>query len=309
MAFSRAAAMSSLAWIALSMAAISRTLVEGTWLKMLRYQCTMHLCQAASGKNSAALSVSPMQASEVISRTPFNPRSLRCLRNALQPVLSSFAPSQIPENLPITALVHADRNQQRDVAHLASPAALEHDAVEINIRVVALDRTIAPRLDGPIDLLVQVRHCRGRHPRAPQSLRNVLDPAHRYPGQIHLDQRLFDRALAPPIALDDRRLERLPAQLRNPQPHLAGLGLKAALVVAGAGIATCGAALIALRIAQPIRLGIEQGVQRLLHGAPHHPVEVALDPLIVNRDDVVQRTRYGGSLSLAWLRLATSSSA
>src|SRR5262249_12176587 len=28
-----------------------------------------------------------------------------------------------------------------------------------------------------------------------------------------------------------------------------------------------------------------------LHGAPHHPVEVAPDPLIVNRDDVVQRTR------------------
>src|SRR6516164_6620489 len=84
---------------------------------------------------------------------------------------------------------------------------------------------------------------------------------------IHLDQRLFDRALAPPIALDDRRLERLPAQLRNPQPHLAGLGLQAAFVVAGADIATRGAALIALRIAQPIRLGIEQSVQRLLHGA------------------------------------------
>src|SRR5262249_36906859 len=54
--------------------------------------------------------------------------------------------------------------------------------------------------------------------------------------------------------------------------HLAGL--------AGAGIATRGAALIALRIAQPIRLGIEQGVQRLLHDAPHHPVEVALDPIV-----------------------------
>src|SRR5262245_60105659 len=38
-------------------------------------------------KNSAALSASPMQASEVISRTPFNPRSLSCLRNAPQPVL------------------------------------------------------------------------------------------------------------------------------------------------------------------------------------------------------------------------------
>src|SRR5262249_8283044 len=64
LAFSRAAARSSLAWIALSMAAISCTLIEGTWLKMLRYQCTMHLCQAASRKNSAALSASPMQASE-----------------------------------------------------------------------------------------------------------------------------------------------------------------------------------------------------------------------------------------------------
>src|SRR6516225_7751994 len=183
MAFSRAAAMSSPAWIALSMAAISRTLVEGTWLKMLRYQCTMHLCQAASGKNSAALSASPIQASEVISRTPFNPRSLRCLRNALQPVLSSFAPLANAKNFPITALVHTDRNQQRDVAHLAGPAALEHDAVEINIRVLALDRTIAPGLDRPVDLLVEVRHRRRRHPRAPQCLRDVLDPAHRYPGQ------------------------------------------------------------------------------------------------------------------------------
>src|SRR5262249_40863968 len=108
-------------------------------------------------------------------------------------------------------------------------------------------------------------------------------------------------------------LERLPAQLRYPQPHLAGLGLQAALVVAGAGIATRGAALIAGGVAQPIRLGIEQGVQRLLHGAPHHPVEVALDPLVVNRDDIVQRTRcivcHGGSFLLTWLRLATSSSA
>ena len=75
-----------------------------------------------------------------------------------------------------------------------------------------------------------------------------------------------------------------------PQPDLAGLSLQAALIVAGAGIATRVAALIALRIAQPIRLGIAQGVQRLLHGAPHHPVEVALDPL-VTRDDIGQRTR------------------
>jgi hypothetical protein len=39
-AFSRAAATSSLAWIALSIATTSRTLVEGTWLNKLRYQWT-----------------------------------------------------------------------------------------------------------------------------------------------------------------------------------------------------------------------------------------------------------------------------
>src|SRR6516164_8186805 len=40
---------------------------------------------------------------------------------------------------------------------------------------------------------------------------------------------------------------------------------------------------------------------------------MALDPLIINRDDCPKRTRcslcHGGSLLLAWLRLATSSSA
>ena len=91
------------------------------------------------------------------------------------------------------------------------------------------------------------------------------------------------------------------AKLRHLQPHLAGLGLQVALVVAGAGIAAGRAALVTLGVAQPIRLRIQKRVQRLLHAAPHHPVEVVLDPLIVDRDDVVQRTRcslgHGGSFS------------
>ena len=94
------------------MAAISRTLVEGTWLKILRYQCT----------------VAPL------------PGGLRA--DTLQPAF-----------LEMLEDVHADRNQQRDVAHLAGPTALEHDAVKINIGVLALDRTIAPGLDRPVDLL------------------------------------------------------------------------------------------------------------------------------------------------------------
>jgi hypothetical protein len=52
MAFSRAATMSSPAWIALSIAAISRTLVEGTWLKMLRYH-TFHKARLRTPANRA----------------------------------------------------------------------------------------------------------------------------------------------------------------------------------------------------------------------------------------------------------------
>ena len=36
----------------------------------------------------------------------------------------------------------------------------------------------------------------------------------------------------------------------------------------------------------PIRLGVQECVQRLLHAAAHHPVKVVLDPLIINRDDI-----------------------
>jgi hypothetical protein len=38
-------------------------------------------------------------------------------------------------------------------------------------------------------------------------------------------------------------------------------------------------------------LRYEVAVQRLLHAAANHAVEVALDPLIVNRDDIAQSTR------------------
>ena len=83
--------------------------------------------------------------------------------------------------------------------------------------------------------------------------------------------------------------------------------------MAGAGIAAGRAALVTLGVAQPIRLRIQKRVQRLLHAAPHHPVEVVLDPLIVDRDDVVQRNRLVSVMAapsrLTWLRLATSKSA
>src|SRR5262249_55939502 len=81
----------------------------------------------------------------------------------------------------------------------------------------------------------------------------------------------------------------------------------------GTGIAASLTTLVTLGIAQPIRFGLQKRVQRLLHRATDHTVQVTFDPLVINRDDIAQRTRcilcHGGSLSLSWLRLATSSSA
>ena len=58
--------------------------------------------------------------------------------------------------------------------------------------------------------------------------------------------------------------------------------------MAGSGVARRFAALVTLRIAKPIRLGIQQRVQCLLHTAPNDTVEVVLNPFIVNRDDIAQ---------------------
>jgi hypothetical protein len=64
--------------------------------------------------------------------------------------------------------------------------------------VLAFDRRIAPVFDRRVNLLVQVRYGRGRYPRAPQGLRDVLDPAYRHantsrseppPGVLETDGR------------------------------------------------------------------------------------------------------------------------
>jgi hypothetical protein len=59
------------------------------------------------------------------------------------------------ENLPISTIIDPDRHQQRDVADLAGPAALEYNAVQVNVRVLAFDRSVAPSLDRSVNLLVR----------------------------------------------------------------------------------------------------------------------------------------------------------
>ena len=113
------------------------------------------------------------------------------------------------QDLPVALRVHRAGHQQRNVAHLARPGPLHDDPVQVQIVMLALDRPVAPFLDLGVYLLVQVRNRARRHPRAPQCLGDVLHAPNGKTGQIHLDQRLLDRALPTLVALDDRRFERL----------------------------------------------------------------------------------------------------
>src|SRR5271166_290810 len=188
------------------------------------------------------------------------------------------------QNLAITFAVYADRDQQRDIADFSRPAALEHDAVQVNIGMLALDRPIAPGLDGRVDLLVEVRDCRWRHPRAPQGLRNILDPAHRDARQIHLDQCFLHRALPAAVPLNDRSLKGLTPQLWNLEVYFAGAGLQRPIVAASPGVLPSLAALVTAGTAKLVCLSIKHGIQRLFHRPTNHLAKMVSDPGFIDLD-------------------------
>src|SRR6202035_4344792 len=175
----------------------------------------MQRCHRASGKCSAALSIRPRQASEMTSCTPLRPRSTRWRRNADHGFVLLGALAD-PQDLAKPFRIDGRGHQQRNVADLAGPAALHDNAVEVEIRMLTLDPPVPPGLDLGVDLLVQVRHRTRADTSTPQRLGDVLDPADRNPSQIHLDQRLLDRALAPAVTLDDGPSRRSGSEASEP---------------------------------------------------------------------------------------------
>src|SRR4249919_1372833 len=91
------------------------------------------------------------------------------------------------ENLSITLGVDGAGHQQRDVANLASPSPLHHDAVEVKVRMLPFDPPVPPSLDLDVNLLVEVRHRARAYSRAPERLGDILHLPKRNPRQIHLD--------------------------------------------------------------------------------------------------------------------------
>lgn len=74
--------------------------------------------------------------------------------------------------------VHADRGQNRDVLERAAPAALEHEAIEVDLAVRPFDRLGAPAIDLPIPVGLSLETRARSHPNAPQRFGDLLHSAH-----------------------------------------------------------------------------------------------------------------------------------
>src|SRR6476660_10500319 len=155
--------------------------------------------------------------------------------------------------------------------------------------MLTLDAAVPPSLDLGVDLFVEVGHCARAHPRPPQSFGDVLHPTHRNARQVHLDQRLLDRALAAAVPVDDRRLKGLAAQLWNLEIHFARAGLQCPLIAAGPGVLTSLAALVAASAAELVCLSIQHGIQRLFHRATNQLAKMVPDTGFIDLDHLTHR--------------------
>ena len=185
------------------------------------------------------------------------------------------------DHLAVTVVVHADGYRDGDVLVGAASAALQVDAVDIDVRVLAFQRPAPPFLDRLEGLVVEIRHGADGDARAPQDLADVPDAARGRPGQIHLDDGLLDASLAPLVALDDRGGEAHPLELWHLERDLARRRGESALVVPGAVRRPIVGSLVRSRAHKLVGLLVEHGVDGLLDGFPGQLAKLGLNRLLV----------------------------
>ena len=109
-----------------------------------------------------------------------------------------------PDRLAVAVLVHAYGDYDGDVLVGSAPAALQVDAVDVDVRTCVGQRPTPPLVGRFERLLVEARDRAGGDARAPNDLADVLDAARRRAGQVHLDDGLLHAGLPPFVALGDR---------------------------------------------------------------------------------------------------------
>lgn len=155
-----------------------------------------------------------------------------------------------------------------------------------DVRVAVFERPLPPCLDGHEGPRVEVGDGVGGHRRLPQELGDVLDQQGRDARQVHLDDGLLDRGLAPAVALDDGRLEGRLAELRYADLDFPGARDEPPRVVDDALGLLARRSLVAPGPDEFRRLFVEQRVERLLDGLPHQILYVLAQRPLVDCYDV-----------------------
>ncbi len=138
------------------------------------------------------------------------------------------------EDLAITVLIDADRDKYGDVLDFAAPAALQVNTVYIDIGVFAGERAAAPLLDVFVGFLIEVADCTRGYTGSPQGLGDILDPADRNTGQVHLDQGFLNRGLTTAVTLNDGCFKLNALELWNMECDVAGSCCKVTVIMAKA---------------------------------------------------------------------------
>ena len=186
------------------------------------------------------------------------------------------------EYLPVAVHADADGDQDAHVLRRAAPAALVPHAVHEQVRVLLPQGPAAPFVDVGVYLPELVGEGLRGHAVAPQQLADVVDLTRGHAGQVHVDQRLLDALLAPPVAFDHGRLEHRALEFRHLETHPAGLDGQVALVVAGPIRLPLPAALIACGAGDLVGLRVKHRVQGLLDAFADHPVQCGLQHGLVD---------------------------
>ena len=162
---------------------------------------------------------------------------------------------------------------------------LSPHTVHEHVRVLAIQRPVAPFVDLVVHLPELVGERLRGHPLAPQQLTDVVHAARADAGRIHVDQRLLDALLPPPVAFDHRRLEQGALELGHLESEPVGLDGEPARVVAGPVRLAPIASLVSGGVGDQVGLLVEHRVGDLLDLVAHHGVELGLEHGLVELYD------------------------
>ena len=160
-------------------------------------------------------------------------------------------------------------------------------AVHEHVRVLALQRPRAPRVDLVAHLLELVAQRLGRHPLAPQQLADVVHLPGGDARQVHVDEGLLDAFLAPAVTFNHGGLEDRALQFRHLELEPAGLGGEPASVVAGAVRPPLPGTLVSGGVGDLVGLGVEHRVQQFGDLLGDQAVEPGLEQVLVDLYDVL----------------------